>query len=422
MPLGLLGEVDAARIVPAQFGSAQHLERVVEHLFRWSEWRILESSADYTKMDSSTIEFRANIAANGAAVTTYELNKLSYRGCQGCYACKSTHDHCIVQDDLTEVLEAVRGADGAWANPNYINVGGGSWGFQAGVQKSDLILVFTSPRGVDNIIKGKFTLGADAAVTAGPVGRNLQASTDEKLKAEGHKSRIMFGFATDETPELLPFGDHPRQFGPDTEVEIVWVGPYAYRSQCLEALRVGRVFFMGDTAKVVLRRDGVEITVTPTLTNPQRLNAWRGSNAVVPNDYLSWDIETKDNRMLTGLIMAQTDQTVTVGATVIALFPLAMHGGRRGLRRWLPAVALGVVILAGAILLMAFGTDRALEAGPPFGQSAGLVDDQRVDLAQVLDRRRVAEQDAAQRALAGGHHDRHRRGEAQRARAGDDQN
>ncbi|GAB3002935.1 hypothetical protein GCM10010960_15800 [Arenimonas maotaiensis] len=81
-------------------------------------------------------------------------------------------------------LISVRGKDGAWSNPNYINVGGGSWGFQAGVQKTDLILVFTSPRGVDNIIKGKFTLGADAAVTAGPVGRNLQASTDEKLKAE----------------------------------------------------------------------------------------------------------------------------------------------------------------------------------------------------------------------------------------------
>ncbi|MDZ4144641.1 MAG: FAD-dependent oxidoreductase [Burkholderiales bacterium] len=42
-----------------------------------------------------------------------------------------------------------------------------------------------------------------------------------------------------------------RQFGPDTEVEIVWVGPYAYRSQCLDRLRVGRVFFMGDTAKIV---------------------------------------------------------------------------------------------------------------------------------------------------------------------------
>ena len=42
-----------------------------------------------------------------------------------------------------------------------------------------------------------------------------------------------------------------RQFGKDTEVEIVWVGPYAYRSRCLDELRMGRVFFMGDTAKIV---------------------------------------------------------------------------------------------------------------------------------------------------------------------------
>jgi 3-(3-hydroxy-phenyl)propionate hydroxylase len=42
-----------------------------------------------------------------------------------------------------------------------------------------------------------------------------------------------------------------RQFGPDVDCEIVWVGPYAYRSQCLDRLRVGSVFFMGDTAKVV---------------------------------------------------------------------------------------------------------------------------------------------------------------------------
>ncbi len=42
-----------------------------------------------------------------------------------------------------------------------------------------------------------------------------------------------------------------RQFGKDVAVEIVWVGPYAYRSQCLDQLRIGRVFFMGDTAKIV---------------------------------------------------------------------------------------------------------------------------------------------------------------------------
>jgi len=89
---------------------------------------------------------------------------------------------------------SVRGSDGAWSNPNFINVGGGSLGFQAGVQKSDLILVFTSKGGVDGIIKGKFTLGADAAVAAGPVGRNVQASTDENLKAEIYSYSRSKGF------------------------------------------------------------------------------------------------------------------------------------------------------------------------------------------------------------------------------------
>ena len=42
-----------------------------------------------------------------------------------------------------------------------------------------------------------------------------------------------------------------RQFGPGVDCEIVWVGPYAYRSQCLDRLRIGSVFFMGDTAKIV---------------------------------------------------------------------------------------------------------------------------------------------------------------------------
>lgn len=47
----------------------------------------------------------------GAEVTTYVLNKLNYRGCQACYACKTTHDRCVLKDDLGEVLEAVRAAD-----------------------------------------------------------------------------------------------------------------------------------------------------------------------------------------------------------------------------------------------------------------------------------------------------------------------
>ncbi len=47
----------------------------------------------------------------GAETAIYELNQLSYRGCQGCHACKTTLDHCVLKDDLTEVLDAVRTAD-----------------------------------------------------------------------------------------------------------------------------------------------------------------------------------------------------------------------------------------------------------------------------------------------------------------------
>ena len=42
---------------------------------------------------------------------TFELNRLTYRGCQGCYACKKTLDHCVLNDDLSEVLTAVQEAD-----------------------------------------------------------------------------------------------------------------------------------------------------------------------------------------------------------------------------------------------------------------------------------------------------------------------
>jgi lipid-binding SYLF domain-containing protein len=81
-------------------------------------------------------------------------------------------------------LIAVRSRDGTWSHPSFMTLTGGSFGFQAGVQSADVVLVFRSDRGVDSIVNGKFTLGADASVAAGPVGRSAQASTDEQLKAE----------------------------------------------------------------------------------------------------------------------------------------------------------------------------------------------------------------------------------------------
>lgn len=72
--------------------------------------------------NSSTIarRFMATAESLGAETRTFQLNSLSYRGCQGCYACKTTLDHCILKDDLTEALEAVRPADVAvLATPVY---------------------------------------------------------------------------------------------------------------------------------------------------------------------------------------------------------------------------------------------------------------------------------------------------------------
>jgi lipid-binding SYLF domain-containing protein len=81
-------------------------------------------------------------------------------------------------------LISVKTEDGTWSNPSFISMSGGSVGFQAGVSSTDVVLVFRTQRGVDSIVRGKFTLGADASAAAGPVGRSAQASTDAQLKAE----------------------------------------------------------------------------------------------------------------------------------------------------------------------------------------------------------------------------------------------
>ncbi len=55
--------------------------------------------------------FLATAESLGAETSTFILNQLSYRGCQGCYACKTTLDRCVLEDGLTEVLDAVTRAD-----------------------------------------------------------------------------------------------------------------------------------------------------------------------------------------------------------------------------------------------------------------------------------------------------------------------
>ena len=81
-------------------------------------------------------------------------------------------------------LLVVRDATGKWSNPAFVSLTGGSFGWQVGVQKIDIILVFTTKASVDGISDGKVTLGADASVAAGPVGRQASGATDINFRAE----------------------------------------------------------------------------------------------------------------------------------------------------------------------------------------------------------------------------------------------
>jgi lipid-binding SYLF domain-containing protein len=97
----------------------------------------------------------------------------------------------------------VRDKDGRFTGPTFITMTGGSFGWQWGVQSTDIMLVFTTRKGVEGITGGKVTLGADASVAAGPVGRSASVATDTSFKAEVYsysRSRGVFaGLALDGT-------------------------------------------------------------------------------------------------------------------------------------------------------------------------------------------------------------------------------
>ncbi len=78
----------------------------------------------------------------------------------------------------------VRDASGRFSDPVFISITGGNVGWQIGVQSTDVVLVFTTRKSVEDIADGKLTLGGDASVAAGPVGRAASAATDQNFSAE----------------------------------------------------------------------------------------------------------------------------------------------------------------------------------------------------------------------------------------------
>jgi len=92
-------------------------------------------------------------------------------------------------------IALVRLPDGTWSDPVFIELTGGSFGFQIGVQSVDLVLVFRHSGALSQVKNGDFTIGGDISATAGPVGRSSTASTDYKMEAEVYsysRSRGLF--------------------------------------------------------------------------------------------------------------------------------------------------------------------------------------------------------------------------------------
>jgi lipid-binding SYLF domain-containing protein len=111
-----------------------------------------------------------------------------------------------------------------WSAPAPFTITGGSWGLQIGGQAVDLVMIVMNQKGMDALLSSKFKVGADASAAAGPVGRQTEASTDWKMKAEvltysrargvfagidlsgsriaqdGDETRILFG-------KMVPFAD-----------------------------------------------------------------------------------------------------------------------------------------------------------------------------------------------------------------------
>ena len=125
-------------------------------------------------------------------------------------------------------LLSVKGPDGTWSNPAFVTLTGGSIGFQAGVQSSDIVLVFRSDRGLESIVNGKITLGADAGVAAGPVGRNASAATDGEMKAEiwsWSRARGLFaGVALDGAVLAIDDAADEAVYGRDTTPRMIFEG------------------------------------------------------------------------------------------------------------------------------------------------------------------------------------------------------
>jgi lipid-binding SYLF domain-containing protein len=90
----------------------------------------------------------------------------------------------IIGGEYGNGLMSCRTETGAWSAPIFMQIGKGSWGLQIGAQSIDLVLLVMNKSGMEKMLRNKTSLGAEASIAGGPVGRDARAATDAQMKAE----------------------------------------------------------------------------------------------------------------------------------------------------------------------------------------------------------------------------------------------
>ena len=150
-------------------------------------WSFSASTVVAGGRESATVEASAEVVDALAAIPLKGIPPALFKDSQGVAIFPGVlKAGFLVGGRFGRGVILVREKDDSWSAPTFIRIRGGSFGFQIGAQSTDLILLFKTKDGVDRILKGKgkITLGADAAVAAGPIGRQAEAATDAQLKAE----------------------------------------------------------------------------------------------------------------------------------------------------------------------------------------------------------------------------------------------
>ena len=116
----------------------------------------------------------------------------------------------------------------AWGAPVFMEMTKASAGLQAGVSSTDLVLVVMNEKGAEKLLNNKVTLGADASVAAGPVGRSASAATDAQLSAEMlsySRSKGLFAGINLSGGSLNPDkSENERAYGPNTSAREIALG------------------------------------------------------------------------------------------------------------------------------------------------------------------------------------------------------